>query len=40
VVVVLIGVNGLKNLRSLGDWDQDVPALLAAIGETAGEVLG
>jgi len=32
-------VNGLKNLRSLGDWDQDVPALLAAIGETAGEVL-
>jgi hypothetical protein len=39
VVVVLIGVNDLKNLRSLRDWHQDVPALLAAIGETTGEVL-
>jgi GDSL-like lipase/acylhydrolase family protein len=39
VVVALIGVNDLKNLRSLRDWDQDVPALLAAIGETTGGVL-
>jgi lysophospholipase L1-like esterase len=36
VVVVLIGVNDLKNLRRLRDWDQDVPALLAAIAEAAG----
>jgi lysophospholipase L1-like esterase len=34
VVVVLIGVNDLKNLRRLRDWDHDVPALLAAIAET------
>jgi lysophospholipase L1-like esterase len=37
VVVVLIGVNDLKNLRRLRDWDRDVPALLAAIdGMTGG----
>jgi lysophospholipase L1-like esterase len=36
VVVVLIGVNDLKNLRRLRDWDQDVPALLAAIRDTTG----
>jgi lysophospholipase L1-like esterase len=35
VVVVLIGVNDLKNLRRLRDWDRDVAALLAAIHETA-----
>jgi lysophospholipase L1-like esterase len=38
VVVVLIGVNDLKNMRRLRDWDHDVPTLLAAIGETAGHV--
>jgi lysophospholipase L1-like esterase len=38
VVVVLIGVNDLKNMRRLRDWDHDIPALLAAIGETAGGV--
>jgi len=38
VVVVLIGVNDLKNLRLLRDWDRDVPALLAAIDETVGDV--
>jgi lysophospholipase L1-like esterase len=38
VVVVLIGVNDLKNLRPLRDWDHDVAALLAAIRETAGGV--
>jgi lysophospholipase L1-like esterase len=36
VVVVLIGVNDLKNLRRLRDWDHDVPALLAAITATTG----
>ena len=36
VVVVLIGVNDLKNLRRLRDWDRDVPALLAAIREATG----
>jgi lysophospholipase L1-like esterase len=38
VVVVLIGVNDLKNLRPLRQWDQDVMALLMAIGETTGGV--
>jgi lysophospholipase L1-like esterase len=38
VVVVLVGVNDLKNLRSLRAWDQDVLALLAAISETTGGV--
>jgi len=38
VVVVLVGVNDLKNLRPLRDWDHDVAALLAAIGETTGGV--
>lgn len=38
VVVVLIGVNDLKNLRRLRDWDRDVAALLSAIGETTGGV--
>jgi lysophospholipase L1-like esterase len=38
VVVVLIGVNDLKNLRPLRQWDQDVVALLTAIGETTGGV--
>jgi hypothetical protein len=33
-------VNDLKNLRSLRGWDQDVPALLAAIGENAGRSSG
>lgn len=37
VVVVLIGVNDLKNLRRLRDWDQDVPALLAAIRDVTGD---
>lgn len=37
-VVVLIGVNDLKNLRRLRDWDHDVPALLAAIDEVTGGV--
>lgn len=36
VVVVTIGVNDLKNLRRLRDWDRDVPALLAAIDATIG----
>lgn len=36
VVVVLIGVNDLKNLRRLRDWDHDVPALMAAIRDTTG----
>ena len=35
---MLIGVNDLKNMRRLHDWDHDVPALLAAIDETAGQV--
>jgi lysophospholipase L1-like esterase len=35
-VVVLIGVNDLKNMRRLRDWDQDVSALLSAIDETTG----
>ncbi len=38
VVVVLVGVNDLKNLRRLRDWDQDIPALLAAIDEMTGGV--
>ncbi|MBO0803771.1 MAG: SGNH/GDSL hydrolase family protein [Nocardiopsaceae bacterium] len=38
VVVVLIGVNDLKNLRPLRAWDHDIPALLAAIDETTGSV--
>ncbi len=38
VVVMLIGVNDLKNMRRLRDWDHDVAALLAAIYETAGQV--
>jgi lysophospholipase L1-like esterase len=38
VVVLAIGVNDLKNLRRLRDWDRDVPALLAAIEDTAGPV--
>ena len=38
VVVVLIGVNDLKNLRPLRRWDQDVPALLSAIGAATGGV--
>lgn len=38
IVVMLIGVNDLKNMRRLRDWDHDVPALLAAIDETAGQV--
>jgi lysophospholipase L1-like esterase len=33
VVVVAIGVNDLKNLRPLRDWDHDIAALLAAIDE-------
>ncbi len=37
VVVVLIGVNDLKNLRPLRVWDQDVAALLAAINEITGK---
>lgn len=37
VVVVLVGVNDLKNLRPLRDWDHDVGALLAAIDEMTGE---
>jgi lysophospholipase L1-like esterase len=36
VVVLLIGVNDLKNLRRLHDWDRDVPALLAAIDTVTG----
>lgn len=36
VVVVLVGVNDLKKLRRLRDWDQDVLALLAAIDEITG----
>ncbi len=36
VIVLLIGVNDLKNLRRLREWDRDVPALLAAIGKTTG----
>jgi lysophospholipase L1-like esterase len=38
VVVVLVGVNDLKNLRPLRDWDHDIAALLTAIGETTGGV--
>jgi lysophospholipase L1-like esterase len=38
VVVVLIGVNDLKNLRRLRDWDHDVLALLCAIKEMTGGV--
>ena len=33
VVVVAVGVNDLKNLRPLRDWDQDIAALLAAIDD-------
>lgn len=36
VVVVAVGVNDLKNLRPLRDWDRDVAALLAAIREAVG----
>jgi lysophospholipase L1-like esterase len=38
VVIVLVGVNDLKNLRPLREWDRDIPALLSAIGETTGKV--
>ncbi|MGD0377184.1 MAG: SGNH/GDSL hydrolase family protein [Streptosporangiaceae bacterium] len=38
IVVVAIGVNDLKNLRRLRDWDHDVAALLAAIDATAAGV--
>jgi lysophospholipase L1-like esterase len=38
VVVVAVGVNDLKNLRRLRDWDQDVPALLGAINDLTGGV--
>jgi len=38
IVVLLIGVNDLKNLRRLRDWDHDVPALLAAIDVATGGV--
>ena len=38
VVVVVVGVNDLKNLRRLRDWDRDVAALLAAIDERSGKV--
>lgn len=37
VVVVLIGVNDLKNLRPLRDWDHDVRAMLAAIDKMTGK---
>jgi lysophospholipase L1-like esterase len=37
VVVVAIGVNDLKNLRRLRDWDRDIPALLAAIRDATGD---
>jgi lysophospholipase L1-like esterase len=36
VVVVAVGVNDLKNLRPLRDWDHDIAALLAAIYDRAG----
>jgi lysophospholipase L1-like esterase len=38
VVVLAIGVNDLKNLRRLCDWDRDVPGLLDAIDEATGQV--
>jgi lysophospholipase L1-like esterase len=38
VVVMAIGVNDLKNLRRLRDWDRDIPALLGDIAQTAGQV--
>jgi len=38
VVVLLIGVNDLKDLRPLRAWDRDVPALVAAIRERTGGV--
>lgn len=38
VVVVSVGVNDLKNLRRLREWDRDIAALLAAVGDTAGGV--
>jgi lysophospholipase L1-like esterase len=38
VVVVAVGVNDLKNLRPLRDWDQDIAALLAAIDDRTGGV--
>jgi lysophospholipase L1-like esterase len=38
IIVLLIGVNDLKNLRRLRDWDRDVPALLAAIDQRVGKV--
>jgi lysophospholipase L1-like esterase len=38
VVVLAIGVNDLKNLRRLRDWDRDVAALLAAIEDAVGPV--
>jgi lysophospholipase L1-like esterase len=37
LVVVCVGVNDLKNLRSLRAWDRDVAALLAAIEDAAPE---
>lgn len=37
LVVVCVGVNDLKNLRSLRAWDRDVAALLAAIEDTTPE---
>jgi lysophospholipase L1-like esterase len=37
LVVLCVGVNDLKNLRSLRSWDRDVAALLAAIDDTAPE---
>lgn len=38
VVAVAVGVNDLKSLRPLRDWDQDIAALLAAIDERTGGV--
>jgi lysophospholipase L1-like esterase len=35
LVVVSVGVNDLKNLRSLRAWDRDVGSLLTAIGDVA-----
>lgn len=38
VVVVLVGVNDLKNMRPLRRWDRDVPDLLSAVGAATGGV--
>jgi lysophospholipase L1-like esterase len=38
VVVLCVGVNDLKGLRPLRDWDRDVAALLTAIDQTTGGV--